>query len=340
MTEQAPIAYQLTGTVFHRPPDFTLRIPTLAIETGKVHAIVGANGSGKTTLLDLLAFLEPPSAGQVIFFGQLINAKSANLLECRRRLGMVFQEPYLFHHTLMRNAAFGPLSRGASRKDSMAKARHALEFTGMTQLQHRRGNQLSGGEKKRAALAMALASEPEVLLLDELTSNVDVNYQRLLEDLILKVNRDRDCTVIFTTHNLDQAYRLAHHVISLQSGTVIDFIPENIFDCHISLEGDRKIARIVGGPAIEVADGAPGPAKIMLDPGSLIVSRQVLDSSARNHLGGRITHMKLHNHTVHLTVDAGVPIVVRLTLASYQELKLDLGQNVVLTFKIHSVRVI
>jgi ABC-type sulfate/molybdate transport systems ATPase subunit len=252
----------------------------------------------------------------------------------------VFQEPYLFHRSLLDNAAFGLRARGVPRREAAQRAREALGFTGLAHLAHRRGNQLSGGERKRAALAMALAPNPEVLLLDELTSNVDAAYRRVLEELIVKANVERGCTVVFTTHDFDQAYRLAHHVISLHEGTVIDFIPENVFTCEIVAEAGRKVARLPGGPNIELAAGEPGRAKIVLPPESLIVSRGPLESSARNHLPGVIARADLRGETVTLTVDVGVPLLARLSLASHRELGLDLGQQVVLTFKIHAVRVI
>ncbi len=333
-------AWRLDDVEFARPAGFTLRIPALTIAAGKIHAIVGQNGAGKTTLLELLAFLAFPQRGAVRFFGQTAAAGTRAALALRRRFGVVFQEPYLFRRDLLHNAAFGPRVRGASRAEAAARARRALAFVGLTPLERRNGREISGGEKKRAALAMAMAADPEALLLDELTGNVDSAYRRALEDLVLQVNAECGCAVVFTTHDLDQAYRLAHRVISLHDGAVIDFTPENVFAAEIAVEDGRTIARLPGGVRLQMAAGAPGPAKIIVPPEALIVSRTPFDSSARNHLSGAVVRADLRGESVTLTVDAGLPLLARLSLASYRELGLDLGQQVTLTCKIHSVRAI
>ncbi len=332
-------AWVLRDVEFAHAAGFALRIPSLSLAAGKIHAIVGQNGAGKTTLLELLAFLAFPARGNITFFGQAARDERA-ALALRRRLGVVFQEPHLFRRDLLRNAAFGPRMRGLPRAAADQRAREALAFVGLAGLAGRNGRELSGGEKKRAALAMALAAQPEALLLDELTSHVDNAYRRELEALVLKANVERGCTVAFTTHDLDQAQRLAHHVIALHDGAVGDFVPENVFAVQIVVSGGRKIARLPGGVELEIAAGDPGPAKIVLPPESIVVSREAFDSSARNRLRGMIVRAELRGEAATLTVDVGALLLARLSLASYRELRLDLGQTVTLTCKIHSVRVI
>lgn len=193
------------------------------IERQNSLAIVGASGVGKSTLLYILGALEPPTSGQVIFdgidlYGQ--DQKALALLR-NRKIGFVFQ----FHHLLsefnaLENTAMPSLIRGLSRKEAYNQAEKILVRVGLKdRLTHRIG-EMSGGEQQRVAVARALVTEPEVLLADEPTGNLDTGTGRRINDLIMELNQEKGLTMIIATHNLELA-RMMSSQVRLSQGRAI-----------------------------------------------------------------------------------------------------------------------
>ncbi len=193
------------------------------IERRNSLAIVGASGVGKSTLLYILGALEPPTSGQVIFdgidlYGQ--DQKALALLR-NRKIGFVFQ----FHHLLsefnaLENTAMPSLIRGLSRKEAYNQAEKILVRVGLKdRLTHRIG-EMSGGEQQRVAVARALVTEPEILLADEPTGNLDTGTGRRINDLIMELNQEKGLTMIIATHNLELA-RMMSSQVRLSQGRVI-----------------------------------------------------------------------------------------------------------------------
>ncbi|MEE9517783.1 MAG: ABC transporter ATP-binding protein [Candidatus Adiutricales bacterium] len=193
------------------------------IERRNSLAIVGASGVGKSTLLYILGALEPPTSGQVIFdgidlYGQ--DQKALALLRSRK-IGFVFQ----FHHLLsefnaLENTAMPSLIRGLSRKEAYNQAEKILVRVGLKdRLTHRIG-EMSGGEQQRVAVARALVTEPEVLLADEPTGNLDTGTGRRINDLIMELNQEKGLTMIIATHNLELA-RMMSSQVRLSQGRAI-----------------------------------------------------------------------------------------------------------------------
>ncbi|MEE9435903.1 MAG: ABC transporter ATP-binding protein [Candidatus Adiutricales bacterium] len=193
------------------------------IERRNSLAIVGASGVGKSTLLYILGALEPPTSGQVIFdgidlYGQ--DQKALALLR-NRKIGFVFQ----FHHLLsefnaLENTAMPSLIRGLSRKEAYNQAEKILVRVGLKdRLTHRIG-EMSGGEQQRVAVARALVTEPEVLLADEPTGNLDTGTGRRINDLIMELNQEKGLTMIIATHNLELA-RMMSSQVRLSQGRAI-----------------------------------------------------------------------------------------------------------------------
>ncbi len=193
------------------------------IERQNSLAIVGASGVGKSTLLYILGALEPPTSGQVIFdgidlYGQ--DQKALALLR-NRKIGFVFQ----FHHLLpefnaLENTAMPSLIRGLSRKEAYNRAEKILVRVGLKdRLTHRIG-EMSGGEQQRVAVARALVTEPEVLLADEPTGNLDIDTGRRINDLIMELNQEKGLTMIIATHNLELA-RMMSSQVRLSQGRAI-----------------------------------------------------------------------------------------------------------------------
>lgn len=317
-----------------------LDVDNLDFQEGKIYAIVGPNGSGKTTLLNILNLLEKPEEGQIFFHDQEITNKSnEDTLEIRRRMTLVNQDPFLFHSTVYDNIAYGLKIRSIPPKVQKSRIKSALNIVGLSGFKDRRANQLSGGEAQRAVIARALVIEPEVLFLDEPTANIDQKHVDVVERIIKKIRKEIKTAVIFTTHDLSQAYRLADEVISLLDGKIIKQVPENLLRGEIIKEGDGlKWFKTMGNIKFAIVSEKVGLAYISIDPRDIILSYEQFQSSARNSFLGKITKIIEQNHLVKLEIDIGIPLLVIITRESFFKMNLNLGSKVYLTFKASAVK--
>lgn len=203
-----------------------LRDVSISIAAGQRVAVVGANGSGKSTLLRLLDGLCFPSAGSVGFLGDDLTAGHLQgngfALGFRRKVALVFQNPdvQIFNPTVFEEVAFGPLQLQWTREEVLRRVSETMDFMGITQLKDRPPHRLSGGEKKRVALASVLVLDPEVLLLDEPTSALDPKSQSQLIDLIQSW-KSTSKTVVTATHQLDIVEDIADMVYVMQEGAIV-----------------------------------------------------------------------------------------------------------------------
>jgi len=317
-----------------------LDVDNLNFQEGKIYAIVGPNGSGKTTLLNILNLLEKPNEGQIFFYDQEITNKSnSDNLEIRRKITLVNQDPFLFHFTVYDNIAYGLKIRSIPPKVQKSRIRSALNIVGLSGFKDRKANQLSGGEAQRVVIARALVIEPEVLFLDEPTANIDQKYIDIVERIIKKIKKEIKTTVVFTTHDLSQAYRLADEVISLLDGKIIKQVPENLLRGEIvEEENGLKRFKTMGNIKFAIVSEKIGLAYISIDPRDIILSYEQFQSSARNSFLGKITKIIEQNHLVKLEIDIGVPLVVIITRESFFMMNLNLGSKVYLTFKASAVK--
>jgi tungstate transport system ATP-binding protein len=215
-------------SVGHRYGDrVVLDIDRLDVRRGETLAIVGPSGCGKSTLLRLLQFLERPTSGCVWFDGQPIDAEPP--LDVRRRVTTVFQRPLVLTRSVRANLAYGLRVRGASR--SPVEIDDLLKALGLGHVAHAQACTLSGGEIQRVAFGRAVAFNPEVLLLDEPTANLDPRNVRLIEDLI-RVRQAQGVTMVIATHQIFQARRLAHRAALLLDGQVVEAGPTAQFLDH------------------------------------------------------------------------------------------------------------
>lgn len=207
-----------------------LQIDSLSVERGEILAVVGPSGTGKSTLLRLLNFLEPPTSGEIDFEGRCFGAEATVPLSARRRITTVFQQPALLSRSVYENVRYGLSLRGQRGANGVHdSAMAALEQVGLSDLAKQSARKLSGGEMQRVALARALVIEPDVLLLDEPTANLDPQNVALIESIVGSTNRDAGTTVVLVTHNLFQARRLADRVLLLLDGAVVEIAPAATF---------------------------------------------------------------------------------------------------------------
>jgi tungstate transport system ATP-binding protein len=316
-----------------------LDIESLNFQKRKIYAIIGPNGSGKTTFLNILNLLEKPDEGQISFYNREITYKSnSNILESRRRMTLVNQDPFLFHSTVYNNIAYGLKIRSVPSEVQKSRIRNALNMVGLSGFENRRANQLSGGEAQRVVIARALVIEPEVLFLDEPTSNIDQKHVDVVERMIKKINNEIKTTVIFTTHDLSQAYRLADEVIALLDGKMIKQVQDNLLWGEIVEEDGSKWFNVAENIKFAVVTEKVGLAHISIDPRDIILSYKQFQSSARNSFLGKITKIIEQNHLVKLEIDIGIPLVVIITRESFFKMNFNLGSKVYLTFKASAVK--
>lgn len=199
-----------------------LRVDELKIRQGSVTGVIGPSGAGKSTLLRILNMLEPPTQGDILYFGLPAPTAAAKKLSLQRRMTMVFQKPALLDRSVYDNIAFGLRAYGFTRQVTDRRVRSALAEIGMSSQSRQRAKTLSGGEAQRVAFARALVMEPEILLLDEPTVNLDPANVELLEKMIGILNRECGTTVLIVTHNLFQARRLATDIIFLYQGNLVE----------------------------------------------------------------------------------------------------------------------
>jgi tungstate transport system ATP-binding protein len=197
-----------------------LDVLRLVIDDSRLHILTGANGAGKSTLLNLLAFLIPPTSGEVTFDNAPVPWGSPSLFRLRRQASLMHQFPYLFAGSVSDNVAYGLGVRGMGAAQQRQRIAEALAQTGLTGFERRNALKLSGGEVRRVAMARALALKPRVLLLDEPLANVDHETSLLLEELITSLPRQGTC-VIMTTHEPNYAARLGGRTIHLVSGRIV-----------------------------------------------------------------------------------------------------------------------
>lgn len=211
-------AYSLADVVHGYGGKPVLTVPRLEIAAGAVTALVGPNGSGKSTLLHLLALLALPERGEIRLFGEPVTRRSVTRL--RRDVSLLLQTPYLFHTSVARNVAWGLHGLGLGRAERRQRVMQSLQWVGLEALAARSAQGLSGGEGQRLALACLLARQPRVILLDEPTTHVDEATTGQIERVLTGWVREHDTTVVFATHDLDQAVRLDARLLQVAGATV------------------------------------------------------------------------------------------------------------------------
>ena len=203
-------------------------------EPGEFVGLIGHTGSGKSTLLQHLNGLLKPTSGQVLADGKDINEKSDEAKALRRRIGLVFQYPeyQLFEETVIKDVCFGPKNQGLSEEECIARAMKAIALVGLDPEEKKDVSpfMLSGGEKRRVAIAGVLAMEPEVLILDEPTAGLDPKGRRDILQMIETIRKTRSLTIILVSHNMDDIASMASHVLVMDKGCLaMDGTPQEVF---------------------------------------------------------------------------------------------------------------
>lgn len=202
------------------------------VNEGEIFVVMGLSGSGKSTLVRMLNRLIEPTSGQVVLDGEdVVGMDAARLRDLRRhKISMVFQSFALMpHQTVLDNTAFGLEVAGVGRSERESRALQALEAVGLKANARSYPNELSGGMKQRVGLARALATDPTILLMDEAFSALDPLIRTEMQDELLRLQREHQRTVVFITHDLDEAMRVGDRIAIMQHGRVVQVgTPEEI----------------------------------------------------------------------------------------------------------------
>jgi len=338
-----------------------LRGVSLEVDRGETFALIGLSGSGKTTLLRLIHLLDSPTSGQIAFDGVSADAPESVRLRLRRRMAMVFQRPSAFRTSVFDNVAYGLKIRGVRGEQLRRRVSQALETVELDGFERRDAHSLSGGELQRVALARSMVTDPDLLLLDEPTANLDPVNTRRVEDLIRRVIGELNATVIMATHDMAQGRRLAsrlgvmmggrllqtgtpHEVFSHPGDTEIaEFVGvENIFQGRV-VSNEREVMGIDIGDSTVYASGsheAGTQVSAFIRPEEVILAESNPVSSARNRFDGRISQVSHQGMLVHVMVDCGFPLSAYVTAVSAEEMELAEGKPICAFFKATGVHVV
>jgi molybdopterin-binding protein len=327
-----------------------LDLESIKVRAGEIVAVVGPNGAGKSTLFRLLLLLEKPDAGVVRVGG---TAAGPGDRRARQRLAGVFQRPLLFSGTVRQNVEFGLRARGLDAGTRGERVDAALDWLELTPLARTAVHTLSGGEAQRVALARALVTEPDVLLLDEPTANLDVSVRRRFRGDIERVARQRARGILLVTHDAAEAFGLADRIVVLHEGRVVQagtpdeilLRPGSPFTAELTgaelllqgsvetVDGELAAVRIGSGTVLwttrassDVEVGAAVVVAYRPEDVTLSTAPDGADTSAMNRLDGRIEALVPAGALVRARLNAGeVTLTALLTRRSVESLGMVAG---------------
>lgn len=344
----------------YRRSRFSLDVPTLSVAAGRTLALLGPSGSGKSTLLHLLGLLDKPDAGNVILDGRVVTAADA---DARMSIAAVFQRPYLFKGSVAANVAYGLDVRGIRGAEKAARVSSALDRVGLAGYENRSAHGLSGGEAQRVSLARALVIEPRVLLLDEPLAALDPLLKRRLTRDFASILRGEGVTVVYVTHDQDEALVVADEIAVMNEGRVVAWggadevmgLAEDDWTAAflgvepaapaiVAAEGDGVFAAHAGEAHVTVAGTASIGDRVLLSvrPEDVLLFESGAElplTSARNRLDATVTSVEPRGSTLRITLDAsGMRLAASVSRGSVAELHLEPGRPVLAVFKATAVR--
>jgi tungstate transport system ATP-binding protein len=359
---------EVKDILVHRNNQLVLSVPYFYLSEGETLAVIGPNGAGKSTFMLMIAQLLKPAQGEIYFQGKLLLSKDG--LGFRRKIGLVLQDPLLLEGTVFDNVATGMRFRGVSRAEITRQVDTWLERLGIIHLRDRFSHQLSGGEAQRVSLARAFAIKPEIILLDEPFSALDGPTRSRLLDDFHSVVMETEMTVIFVTHDLDEALLLGDRVAVIIDGQLRQIgSPESVFN----MPSDSDVAAFVGvdtvipgkvinndndcvsiqagGLLLEAVGDIQSGRNVFFclrpEDITLWLGDQLPKSSARNRLTGQILRMKRQGPLVKVEVQCceidpenGFLLAAYVTQSSAEDMDLIIGKSVTLTFKASAVHLI
>ena len=357
------IILEINKTDVRRGGVRVLDVPGLCLRQGEILCLVGPNGSGKTTLLLTLCCLLERTTGELLFKGQSVSDR-ASVLAYRRSTATVFQEPLLFDTTVYENVASGLKLRGVPRQELRQRVEENLERFRIAHLAGRAARKLSGGEAQRTSLARAMATNPEILFLDEPFSALDPLTREALIDDLEHIIRDTGIAAVMSSHDQTEALRLADTMVVMRQGTIVQAgppeevtnFPADAFVASfvgmgtvvkgrvLTADQDNTVRVAVADTVIEcVGDTAAGRRVILCirpENVTLALPGGRDGDSARNCFTGTITRLIPMGHFLKVQLNCGFVLSTHITHRSREEMGLVEGGSVVASFKATSVHMI
>ena len=307
-----------------------LDIPRLSMPAERTVALLGPNGAGKTTLLHILGFLQPPTGGRIWYRREAVRYTDRALRALRRRIILVEQHPIMFSTSVARNVDFGLKIRGLDARTRRRRVDQSLARVGLRAMARAHGRELSGGETQRVAIARALACEPEVLLLDEPTANVDIENRLAIEEIVTMLRDTRGLSVLFCTHDHLQAARLAQEKINLFNGCLDPRHYENIFSGQYVETPEGAQCVINGKLCLPAPATNQGQMRIAVDPRRLRLTPSSATTDRQSGLTGRVIQLYEEGGWIRVVVSAGLPLAVLMSPEDYRRRPLQIGDAVCL----------
>ncbi len=340
--------------------EFELWVERVEVPAGSTLAILGPSGSGKTTLLEILGLLERADEGRVLFDGRPVGVKDR---EARLQTAAVFQRPYLFKGSVAGNVEYGLVARALPKDERRKRVAAALERVGLAGYEARSAAALSGGEAQRVSLARALVLEPRLLLLDEPLASLDRLLRRRLVKDFATILADAGVTVVYVTHDQDEALVVADSIAIMNRGRIVacgpaeeisglaaddwtaDFLGiGRALEGRVASRGDGLFEVAVGDTPIVVSGDAPVGASVFVSvrPEDVLLfspGPELPPTSARNRFEATVAAVEPHGATVLVTVSVdGALFASSVSRAAVADLALAPGVDVVVVFKASAVR--
>jgi molybdopterin-binding protein len=338
---------------------FSLSDIDINVSKGDYFVLIGKSGSGKSMLLEIITGIITPDNGSIL----LNNKDIINTPIQKRNIGIVYQKPTLFPHmSVFDNIAYPLKIKKLKKEDIQNKVQKLAEDTEITNLLKRNISNLSGGEIQRVTIARTLATNPEILLLDEPLSFLDVQLRKGMLSLLRKLNQ-KGQTIVHVTHDYEEALALSNKIAIIENGSIIqagstqevfnnpksEFVANfigisNFYKGKLLSSDDNSELKVFVTSEVKILtctnENTGSEGYIIIPDEAITISNEELNSSSVNNFNGIIKDIYPNKLGIEIVIDIGIELTAKITNYSYERLQLDIGKKIWISFKASSIRFI